>query len=270
MGGGGKASRRRPRAGRRPRLPRPGGRRPRSQGLARRSRQHEAARRLRRRRAGRGQRRPRQRRRRRHRRPCRAGFARSIWSRPRSRRLAGRAAAAVPTWPRAAARTAPRRTRRLQAVRDATGEGRGLSLGPGIPDPAPPQARLVVQLARFHDLRSRSSLRFSWIRRSPGPSRRRDRPAPLRTAAASLQRFGHRVGDAGPVERGGMGGVAGAGDDRQVGVLGAQALGDAGGQHRIVHRQDHRVGLAEVPASRSARVARHRRTSRHSRRFSRP
>ena len=119
MGGGGKRRSRGPRAGRRLRLPRPGGRRPRSQGPARRSRRDEAAPRL----AASP----------RWSRSTKAApalpsaspttsparSARSSWSRPRSRRWAGRAAAAVPTWPRAAGRTARRRTRRSQAVRDA-------------------------------------------------------------------------------------------------------------------------------------------------------
>ena len=48
-----------------------------------------------------------------------ASSARSTWSRPRSRRSAGRAAAAVPTWPRAADPTASRPSEALQAVREA-------------------------------------------------------------------------------------------------------------------------------------------------------
>ena len=45
--------------------------------------------------------------------------ARSTWSRRRSRRSAGRAAAAVPTWRRAAGPTAPRPRKRSSAVREA-------------------------------------------------------------------------------------------------------------------------------------------------------
>ena len=43
-----------------------------------------------------------------------------------------------------------------------------------------------------------------------------------------------------------MAGVARAGDDRQRRAPAADALGEADGQHRIVHRQDERGGMAEL------------------------
>ena len=73
------------------------------------------------------------------------------------------------------------------------------------------------------DLLAQARRAFRGSRRSPGPSPRRDRPAPLRTIAASFERLGHRVGDPRLVELGGMGGVARAGDDRQVGHSRARA-----------------------------------------------
>jgi hypothetical protein len=49
-------------------------------------------------------------------------------------------------------------------------------------------------------------------------------------------------------------GIAGAGDDRQVGVLRAQLLDQPLGEYRLVHGQDHRAGRIEPePGQRALR-----------------
>ena len=61
-----------------------------------------------------------------------------------------------------------------------------------------------------------------------------------------FQRLRDGIGDARSVERSGMVGVAGPGDDRQGRILVAQLASQPGGKDRIIHRQDDRRDMIKL------------------------
>ena len=81
------------------------------------------------------------------------------------------------------------------------------------------------------------------------------KPRSTRTASDSCSELssvsGHRVGGSGLVEFGGVGGIAGADDDRQIGMARPQLLHHAHDQYRFVHRQDHCARIVQDQAVRS-------------------
>ena len=184
-------------------------------GLAFRDRCDEAAGRVGHRRAGRGQRRPRQRRRRRHRRPGRpAQRGRSGQGRGSGARRAGR---------RRPARHGPGRRsgrcqgRRKRSRRSRTRWRRLRLRRRSVAQPSAPKPRRFLELGFGLDLLAQLvallvDRRDHRAHRDAEVDQRR-----LRQLQRRLQRLRHGVGHARLVELGGMLGVAGAGDDRQVG-----------------------------------------------------
>src|SRR3546814_18781184 len=83
----------------------------------------------------------------------------------------------------------------------------------------------------------------------PPRSTRTDTLFPYTTLFRSaFDGFGNGVGGAGAIEFGGVGGIARACDDRQMRHPAPHAPREAYRQHRIVHRQDQRIGAPEIEA----------------------